>query len=253
MKHRAFTLIELVFVIVIIGILSTIIVSYAKPNDNPAYVDGLNNYHQATGRYAEAAAQLMSHLRYTQHLAMSDNQQKLNDNTWFIKRWQLKFAKRTETNNLLTYSVFTDITKSGSPEVTSTIIEVAKDPVDNSKYLSGGYDTAALSTDLLNSKLNLGKSYGIEDVKFTDGCSYYGSTTISFDQFGRPYKGSTRTLTDSFQKNRIIRTTCKIKLCSEENCNNHADGTSSKLVVILVEPETGYVHLSTNKDDIAKK
>lgn len=67
---RGFTLIEIVFVIVIVGIVSSIVVSYGKPNDKGAYNDGSGVFHQATGRYLEAAVQVLGHIRYTQHLAM---------------------------------------------------------------------------------------------------------------------------------------------------------------------------------------
>ena len=55
-NKKAFSLIELIFVIVIIGILSSVLVPRF---DRPTLI--------------EAAHQIISHIRYTQHLAMVDN------------------------------------------------------------------------------------------------------------------------------------------------------------------------------------
>ena len=56
MKKRAFTMIELIFVIVVVGILAAIMIP--KLNRNAS---------------REAANQILTHIRYTQHLAMQDD------------------------------------------------------------------------------------------------------------------------------------------------------------------------------------
>ena len=53
---KAFTMLELVFVIVVAGIIAAVVIPNTKTN--PAQ---------------EAAIQLLSHIRYTQHLAMVDD------------------------------------------------------------------------------------------------------------------------------------------------------------------------------------
>ena len=73
---RAFTMIELVFVIVVIGILAAVIIPSTRTNP-----------------VQEAAVKLLSDIRYTQHLSMVDD--KYGDNgggvSWYEKRWQIVF------------------------------------------------------------------------------------------------------------------------------------------------------------------
>ena len=65
---NAFTLIELVFVIVVVGVLAAAIIPRIQTNP-----------------VKEAAIQLLSHIRYTQHLAMVDDKYNSNDSAWFKK------------------------------------------------------------------------------------------------------------------------------------------------------------------------
>ena len=71
---KAFTMLELVVVIVVIGIIAVA----ALPRINDDHI-------------AEAADQVMSHIRYTQHLAMQDS--KVGDgDEWYKKRWSIFFS-----------------------------------------------------------------------------------------------------------------------------------------------------------------
>lgn len=72
---KAFTMLELVFVIVVIGILAAVIVPRID-RDN----------------VAEATIQLQSHIRYAQHLAMVDDKYDATNATWFRNRWQVRFS-----------------------------------------------------------------------------------------------------------------------------------------------------------------
>ncbi|MBR2156638.1 MAG: prepilin-type cleavage/methylation domain-containing protein, partial [Campylobacter sp.] len=71
---RAFTMIELVFIIVVVGILAAVAIPRVERN-------GL----------IEAADQLSSHIRYTQQLAMNDNKFNANDDNWHRKGWRIEF------------------------------------------------------------------------------------------------------------------------------------------------------------------
>ena len=73
---KAFTIFELVVVIVAVGIIAVM----ALPRVNDDHI-------------AEAADQVMSHIRYTQHLAMQDNKFDPTDANWFKKRWSIGFTK----------------------------------------------------------------------------------------------------------------------------------------------------------------
>jgi prepilin-type N-terminal cleavage/methylation domain-containing protein len=97
---KAFTLLELVFVIVVIGILSAIIIPRIDSNSVP-----------------QAAIQLKDHIRYTQHLAMVNDKFDAANPTWYRNRWQIKF-----TGNQ--YSIVSD---------NNTVF--AKDPLTSTKNL----------------------------------------------------------------------------------------------------------------------
>ena len=85
---KAFTMLELIMVIVIIGILAAVIMPRTGSN-----------------KTAEAAVKLISDIRYTQHLAMIDD--KYGENTagvvdWYKKIWRIRF----DTND--SYSIVSD-------------------------------------------------------------------------------------------------------------------------------------------------
>jgi Tfp pilus assembly protein FimT len=77
---------ELIFIIIIIGILAAILIPSSQSN-----------------RLREAADQIVSHIRYTQHLAIMDDKFNLNDNYWFKERWQIQFMNSTSVRGDTTY------------------------------------------------------------------------------------------------------------------------------------------------------
>ena len=219
---KAFTMIELVFVIVIVGILAAVMIPRTKSN-----------------KLQEAAIQLISHIRYTQHLAMLDDKFKSNSPTWYKERWQLIFHQDSvHTNGEYTYTIFSDkmsltgTSHNGKPNTTNN--EIALDPMNNDKYLSGGTQSLYTSNIKVNKKLNLGLSYGIDSYILSGGCS---SIRISFDNMGRPISGDLKDYTSSYilpsSSKKLISSTCKITLISNNEGN----------ISIYIEPETGYTHL----------
>ena len=71
---KAFTLLELVFVIVIAGILAFVLIP--KSSDT---------------KLLESANQLISHIRYAQQLALNNDQFDPNDKNWYKKMWRIEF------------------------------------------------------------------------------------------------------------------------------------------------------------------
>ncbi len=205
---KAFTLLELVFVIVVIGILAAIIVPRTKTNP-----------------LQEAAIQLISDIRYTQHLAMVDDKYDKSNNQWYKKRWQILFGtSTTHTNGFEAYSIFSDAGAfTGNPGIS----ELAKDPTSTNKLLTGGFaGVINYATDArVTKKMNLGASYGITSVTTSD-CG--GANRIAFDNLGRPFKGDSSSWTSSIDG--ILKTKCKFIL-------NHGLDT----ITIQIEPKTGYV------------
>lgn len=226
---KAFTMIELVFVIVVVGILSSVAISSFQRNT-----------------LQEAADQLVSHIRYTQHLAMMDD--RFNDQTiaipdnWPESRWQISFSSSdANADNKPAYLIFRDLDNDGTVDISSNPLrdEIAKDPLNQQNYLTGGltgYSTLNInSNSFIGSKsLNLGIKYGITRVSLTSTCS--SGTKIAFDYMGRPIRGPLTSFNSNpYPAGRMIVSDCNITLES-----------GAKNTVITIKPETGYTYISSN-------
>jgi len=216
---KAFTMLELVFVIVVIGILAATIIPSIKTNP-----------------LREAAIQLVSHIKYTQHLAMVDD--KYGDNTtgldWYKKRWQIVFSTSdNNADNKPAYLIFRDSDADGTVDKS----ELAHDNIDISKYLTGGltgYSTLninSLSNFDGTSSLNLGKKYGITNITLSSTCST--GTKVAFDHLGRPIKGPLSSYSSPYPSTKPIIAACKIMLFN-------GDGN----ITIEIEKETGYTRIN---------
>lgn len=176
---KAFTMLELVFVIVVIGILAAVIIPNTRTNP-----------------VAEAAIELVSKIRYAQHLAMLDDKYDATPGSqWFKNRWQIVLSG---TNNEL-YSI-----------VSENNTSYAKDPQNSSK-------------DIQNFKLK-----GVS-VVLTGGCN--GENIISFDHLGRPLVGSLAATTQPYQlagAGRLLTADCTITL-------SLPDGSEPSVITIMPE------------------
>ena len=157
---KAFTMLELILVIVIVGILSFALV---------------NGWERNTLR--EAADQLVNHIRYTQHLAMQEDKFDSADVILFRERGQVRVRLLLGE---LGYVVFSDRDQDRNTNAN----EIALDP------LSG----EALNGFANFRKANLTTSYGITAVALTCFANDNSLVTanqgsISFDSLGRPYSG----------------------------------------------------------------
>ena len=238
---KAFTLVELVLVVVIVGIISAVMV----PRLNRSTLD-------------EAASQIISHIRYTQHLALIDDKYDTNDPRWFKERWQIKFSRSVDSQNVWAYSIFSD--RSNHDRIPNLKNEIARDPMNAGEvnaagqllkskpgqYLSGGQSgTLELTDSRRNKKMTLQEAYNINWVSFSKSCSSGNpgtknqSRNIIFDRIGRPYyyyKGDKDSLgTKPYTDMLLLQQQCVITLY--ENSDR-----TGKNVKIAIEPETGYVH-----------
>ncbi len=224
----AFTLLELVIVIVIIAILSVTVV--------PTFQRDL---------LAEAAHQVASHLRYTQHLAMVNNTFNPDDPEWYKARWQMFFTKSKGADSHWAYTVFSDSAgkHTGNPDLS----EVATNPLDSSKLLTGGYSGNMITQydgDRATNELNIGHEYDIKDIIMTGGCQLPTTRLrIAFDYYGRPIFDNQKLFDSMYEKNgnsMLVRTRCQITLCSVDDCKS---ASNEEKISIAIEPETGYIHI----------
>ncbi|WP_415397690.1 Tfp pilus assembly protein FimT/FimU [Sulfurimonas sp. CS5] len=218
-------MLELVFVLVIIGILAAVMLPQMQST-----------------KLREAAIQVVSHIRYTQHLAMVDDKFDKN-NTWYKNRWQLKFSNTNGTDNKWAYAIFNDYTnQDGNPNEN----EIAINPLDKGKRLTGGYSGLIEYGDAKASeKLNLGHSYSVNDIDFTN-CGIAnddGKKRVFFDHLGRPLTDNPEQLVNPYShagKNLLLTTQCQIELCEVSDC---LLAVQDEKITIQIEPETGYVHI----------
>jgi prepilin-type N-terminal cleavage/methylation domain-containing protein len=209
MKRFAFTLLELVFVIVVIGIIAVL----AMPNFN-------------SNPLQKAAEQVANHIRYTQHLAMVDDKFDDNNATWYISRWQIRFYERGNPDDYY-YTIFSDKDQNHGADYGAGKTEIAIDPLTKLKFHIADNNT---NMDLTN-------KFGIQSV--VSSCLTADGTLVTsnkgvfaFDNLGRPYNGISNA-TSPYQY--LMVSDCNITL-------THSDGTAT----ITVRPETGYVSVSYN-------
>lgn len=205
MFRTAFTMLELIFVIIVIGIIS--VLAMPSFNRNPL---------------AEAAEQVANHIRYTQHLAMIDDVYNDKNSTWWKDRWSIRFYENTNTYY---YTVFSDRDQQRNANTGVNSDEVAIDPLTQKKLHAANSNTL----------MNLTKSYGITNI--ISSCYVDDNTLVTanrgaiiFDNLGRPYNG----LADSTAPTQYLLTqVCDINLSS-------SDGVAT----IRIQPETGYVSVN---------
>lgn len=213
-SHSAFTMLEFVFIVVLIGILAAVIIPNTKTNPT-----------------REAAIQVLAHIKYTQHLAMIDDKYGVNNITnWHEGRWQLLFGTSEYTDNLVAYSIFSDKPNySGNPD----LVEMAVNPMNPMQFLTGGFSGVIRTSDQRAMKeMNIGQKYGITSVTQSN-C---GALRIAFDYLGRPIKGNIKDDTTAYissgNNSSLLHTPCDITLHgSDEN------------ITIRILPETGYTKI----------
>lgn len=181
---KAFTLVELVFVVVVVGILAFALWPTKQPT-----------------QAFEAARQIVAHIRYTQHLALNDDKFATHTDTdgtgasiaidWYKRLWRITFSNLNKIEGKCTdtgwrYAVYQNISGkklsvSGQP---NGEIEVAMNPAEPGKKLSGCYSGAHQNP---TSSMNISQTYKIENIDFSQFATDSRIQGIIFDELGRAY------------------------------------------------------------------
>ena len=213
-KHKkAFTMLELVFVIVIIGILASLALPRIERDIRQ-----------------EAGDNILSAIRYTQHLALNDDKTDPFDLQWQKELWQIQFSTTTSTGYLF-YVIGSDVDHSGGDTGSLQKIETAIDPF-NGKYFYH-LNTDPEIQDGESPNLLIGKKYGVSAVTQSGGCS---NQKIAFDNIGRPYDG-VGTLTNKYES--YMQSDCNLTF-------TFLDGSDD--LIISIAKETGYAYIVGQED-----
>jgi len=175
-KRNAFTMIELVLVIVVIGILAALSITRMDRDLRQ-----------------EAADNILSDIRYTQHLALTDDKHRFSRSQWERAYWHIAFGPCSDTtaNGVIYYRIGSNISYNdvdGNQFFDEN--ESAIDPANgrrmywrNTKPCPNG-DPTQTSSD----RIFITDKYGITGVTSAGGCS--SARHIAFDHYGRPHHGS---------------------------------------------------------------
>lgn len=214
LKRTAFTMIELVMVIVVLGILASLALPRMERDVRQ-----------------EAGDNILSAIRYTQHLALMDNKANINENpavNWQRAFWQIRF---TSAGGDWSYVVASNNDYNTNLDED----EAAIDPANGKLMYTA--DSTIDSDESPN--VFLSHKYGIDNVDFSDcegqtGASGGNSGTrhIGFDYLGRLHKG-------------VFGATDDLGTLMHENCTIKFEFTDNDIedLFILVQQETGYAYI----------
>jgi len=212
MKRSAFTMLELVFVIIVLGILAAL----AMPRLD-------RDLRQ------EAADNILSAIRYTQHLALMDNKHKFDDAKWQQRFWHIYFGTCTDNDKF--YAIGSDDNMENSTNARVDKSEAAIDPV-NGKYIwwQDAQDCSNGGDNTVSPNIFISKKYGIKAINKSGGCN---NSYMGFDYLGRPYVSAFPS-SSTPDNSGYMTQACIVTFTLSDN------STFS----ISIEPETGYAYIS---------
>ena len=208
MKKPAFTMLELVMVIVVLGILAALAI--------PRLDRDLKQ---------EAADSILSDIRYTQHLALTDNKHRFNQANWQRAFWRITFESCANDSGLF-MGIGSDMDRRGD----TNRVEAAIDPVNGKPMFWKNTDSCANGGDgTVSERIFLSKKFTVTSISGAGGCN--GVQHIGFDNSGRPHVSFSNSDQPNYAS--IITRRCTFNFTL-------SDGDD---FAIHIEPETGYAFI----------
>ena len=212
---KAFTMLELVFVIVVLGILAATAI--------PRMERDLKQ---------EAADNILSSIRYTQQLALQDYKHKFDDPRWQQRFWRIVFSTCSGGDKY--YMIGSDDNMEGSSNATFDRNESAIDAASGNPYFWKNTDTCSKGGDgTVSDDIFLSKKYGITAVTPLTGTGCAGAAHIAFDHLGRPHHGTNFSQSAAANYGGYMSSRCTFRFTM-------SDTTTFD---ISIEPETGYAFI----------
>jgi len=210
-RRNAFTMIELVFVIIILGILASMAIPRLERDIRQ-----------------EAKNTIVSALRYTKNLALSDDKTDPRDSNWQKELWQLRFAQ-SSTNNWF-FTISSDRNHGGNVDKNETFI----DPL-NGKYMYHLAGDGSLDETDESPNIFLTKRFGVDSITFQGDAICTGKQHIAFDNLGRPHSSLGATTTTHLFAS-YLKTNCYIIV--------GFDNPDITDINITIQAETGHISAS---------
>ena len=205
-------MVELIFVIVVIGILAALAI--------PRLERDLRQ---------EAAINILSAIRYTQHLALIDDKTDPTQPKWQQRFWRLYFGT---CNGGKFYAIGSDNNMESASNARVDFNESAIDPANGKRIwahdgsgCSGSHAMSEISPNIF-----IGKKYGIDTI--SGGCG--NVKYVAFDHLGRPH-GSGFSTSASPDYSSYMTTDCNFTFSSSSNAFDPFS--------IIIEKESGYAYI----------
>ena len=180
---KTFLILELVFVIVILGILYTV------------FTPKLPNY-----KLDEVTNRVLIYLNYVRYKALIDDKFETEVSEWFKGRWTMKFMRcREDQGGGIYFTIYSETNDTGQINQNESL----KDPLTN-KYI---FTSNSCKKNSENSPFVLLKNYDIEDVQVS--CN----TTTSIGQISFGVDGKVYTQLTS--ENLELKKPCTIRFVSK--------------------------------------
>jgi len=211
MKKSAFTMLEFIFVIIVLGIISSI---------------GMSRMERDLKQ--EAGDTILSHIRLAQQLALNDDKHRVdNDVNWQRAYWRFEYGKCSKVEDRY-YRVGSDTDLDGSLDKDESSI----DP-QSGKYLYTVNTCDKLQKDESPTIL-LGKKFGIKNITGSGGCA--NVQHIAFDELGRPHHQIASYGSADFSK--LMQTDCTLTFTMSD------DSTFA----INIQAKSGYARIVGQPD-----
>lgn len=181
----------------------------------------------------EASDNILSAIRYTQHLALLDNRHKFDKPKWHQRFWHITFSTCTETDRY--YMIGSDGDMEDSSNAFFDRTEAALDPATGKPFFWTNGQACDSSSDTSSSSpsIFLSKNYGVTNISAGGSCSNGSDNMghVGFDHLGRPHVGFSNSTAPDHSS--YISSKCSFTF-------RLTDGNS---FTVTIEPETGYAQI----------